>query len=74
MLSEIDLRDWIRSDPKPLYDVERDSYVEIAGDDPLVLFFHHVDGMYSYCQTLAGNVVHLAAWTMVKPLLKKEAE
>lgn len=74
MLSEVDLKDWIRTEAQPLYDVKRDSYIEIAGEDPMLLFFHHIDGMYSYCQTLAGDVVHLAAWTMVKPLLERNSK
>ena len=28
--------------------------------------FHHIDGMYSYCQDKQGNVVHLPAWTEVE--------
>ncbi len=70
MLSEVDLRDWIRLDPKPLYDVKRDSYVELREGDsnPLLLFFNHIDGMYSLCHTLAGEVVHIAAWSKVYPL------
>lgn len=31
-----------------------------------VLFFHHVDGMYSYCKDKDGNTVHLKAWTEVE--------
>jgi hypothetical protein len=30
------------------------------------LNFHHIDGMYSYCTTDSGKVVHVAAWTLVK--------
>ena len=28
--------------------------------------FHYVDGMYSYCKTVDGDVVHLPAWTEVE--------
>ena len=31
--------------------------------------FHHVDGMYSYCTDGKGNVIHLAAWTDVQPII-----
>lgn len=37
--------------------------VAYAGE---VLRFHHVDGMYSYCEDLDGNVLHPAAWTEVE--------
>jgi hypothetical protein len=30
------------------------------------LEFKHIDGMYSYCLTQEGNVVHLKAWTEVE--------
>lgn len=30
------------------------------------IFFDHIDGMYSYCQTEAGEVIHLAAWQEVE--------
>ena len=26
----------------------------------------NIDGMYSYCKTEAGDVIHLAAWTEVE--------
>lgn len=29
-------------------------------------WFGHIDGMYSYCKDMTGNVVHFAAWTKVK--------
>jgi len=31
-----------------------------------IIFFDHLDGMYSYCKTPAGKIVHMAAWTKVK--------
>ena len=31
-----------------------------------VLIFHHIDGMYSLCKNIAGEIVHLAAWTEVE--------
>jgi hypothetical protein len=27
--------------------------------------FHHIDGMYSYCHDMYGNVVHMPAWQEV---------
>ena len=31
-----------------------------------ILYFSHIDGMYSYCRTRAGLLVHPAAWTEVE--------
>ena len=31
-----------------------------------VVFFDHIDGMYSYCLDSNNNVVHLKAWTEVE--------
>ena len=31
-----------------------------------VLQFHHIDGMYSYCENENGDVVHLVAWAEVE--------
>ena len=28
--------------------------------------FGHIDGMYSFCKDIEGNIVHFAAWTKVK--------
>ncbi len=30
------------------------------------IWFDHLDGMYSYCLTEQGDVVHLVAWTDVE--------
>jgi hypothetical protein len=62
-----------------LYDVPRRSYVRLLEDgqappaapvlsDGQVVFFDHLDGMYSYCIDASGQVVHLAAWTEVEVL------
>lgn len=47
-----------------LYDVPRNTRVVLY--DGTVINFHHIDGMYSYCTTDSGDVVHLAAWTDVE--------
>mgnify|MGYP000346615090 CR=1 FL=1 len=31
-----------------------------------IIFFHHIDGMYSYCTDEQGNVIHLAAYIEVE--------
>ena len=59
-----------------LYNVPRKTWVRLYEDQqgPLghhnfllgdELFFDHVDGMYSYCKDVDGNIVHLPAWTEV---------
>lgn len=47
-----------------LYDVPRNSTIVLEGGEELE--FKHIDGMYSYCLTKEGNVVHLAAWADVQ--------
>ncbi len=61
-----------------LYDVPRKSYVKIIDDNiklPVdnflkkeysIVFFDHLDGMYSYCNDVENNIIHLAAWTEVE--------
>lgn len=62
-----------------LYDVPRDSYVKILEKDirvpPVhpkppklgdIIYFDHVDGMYSFCRDYNNNIIHLAAWTEVE--------
>jgi hypothetical protein len=36
-----------------------------------VLFFDHIDGMYSYCLNMKDQVIHLQAWAEVAPLVQK---
>lgn len=50
-----------------LYEVPRDTRIKV-GDTELT--FRSIDGMYSYCTTDDGGVVHLAAWTEVEVLEK----
>lgn len=67
-----------------LYKVPRNNRIKIIGDikvptsspqliEGQELNFHHIDGMYSYCTTDSGEVVHLAAWAEVE-LLSTEHE
>jgi hypothetical protein len=61
-----------------LYELARGDKFKIVDDDLKVpvahdevdlaaeYLFGHIDGMYSYCKDMTGNVVHFAAWTKVK--------
>ncbi len=69
MISEIDINDWEKQAPIPLYSVPNKSYVQV-GD--VTLFFDHIDGMYSYCMNAVNEVVHIAAFTEVVPLKRKD--
>ena len=44
------------------------SYIPPKGSE---LYFHHVDGMYSYCTTDSGGVIHLPAWVEVEIIKDK---
>ena len=68
MLSEIDLRDYEQLPLRELYKCKPRSYVMV---DDAVIFFDHIDGMYSYCKDMLGNVIHLTAWLEVIPLQRK---
>lgn len=50
-----------------LYELPRDKNIKIdkveCSDGSNYITFHHIDGMYSYCTTEKGGVVHLACWT-----------
>ena len=49
--------------------VDDDLKVPVAHDEvdlAAEYLFGHIDGMYSYCKDMTGNVVHFAAWTKVK--------
>lgn len=71
MLSEIDIQDYEQLPIRELYKARPRSYVMVPAWDNEVLFFDHIDGMYSYCLSLANEVVHLQAWAEVIPLVKK---
>lgn len=47
-----------------LYDIPKQSKIyEECSDESKYLIFNHLDGMYSYCETEKGNVIHLSAVT-----------
>jgi hypothetical protein len=35
-----------------------------------ILDFYHIDGMYSLCRNMKGEIVHLKAWTEVEIIQK----
>lgn len=67
MINEHDINDWHHLPPAPLYTVKPKTYIKWLDN---VLFFDHLDGMYSYCTTLDNEVVHLSASATVTPLEK----
>lgn len=69
MISEIDLQDYEQLPLRELYKCKPRSYVMV---DDAVIFFDHVDGMYSYCKDMLGNTIHLTAWLEVVPLQRKD--
>lgn len=76
MISEIDIADFDVLPARKLYKVRPRSYIKLpwmegTGIDE-VIFFDHVDGMYSYCVTMNNEVIHLSASAEVSPLVKKE--
>ena len=61
----------------PLYEVPRNTPIKVVkharvppGSSPVledeIIFFHHLDGMFSYCHNSEGKVVHLLAWQEVE--------
>ncbi len=62
----------MNEDTKKLYELPRNDiegtkiYVE-ASDGSSFIRFHHTDGMYSYCTTEKGGIVHLGAATELVP-------
>lgn len=54
-----------------LYEIPQESKIMCeTNDGSTFITFHHVDGMYSYCTTEKGGVIHLAATTPMKKLKK----
>ena len=47
-----------------LYDIPRHSRINVqVSDGSSYVIFDHIDGMYSYCKTEKGGLLHLAAGT-----------
>jgi hypothetical protein len=54
-----------------LFEVPKYSRIKVGG---MVLDFHHIDGMYSYCTDSEGNTHHIAAWADAEVLGPYEDE
>ena len=63
--------------PPKLHEVPDGTKIRVRGEikvppaAPLIevgeiLHFNHIDGMYSHCIDIHGNVVHLVAWADVE--------
>ena len=74
-MNNFNLSDYEQLPVRELYKVRPRSYVVVPDFDgtgiDAVLFFNNIDGMYSYCLNMKNEVVHLAAWAEVVPLVKK---
>ena len=69
-----------------LYTIKRNTWVRVVDDSistppasiPVgtndIVLVDHVDGMYSFCRNLDGEVVHLAAWTEVEVVTDEQVE
>jgi hypothetical protein len=54
-----------------LYDIPKGSTIKLkkgqkCSDGSTYITFDHIDGMYSYCVTENGGIIHLAASTALK--------
>ena len=53
-----------------LYELKRDKGIKIFNDSisdgSKYIVFGHIDGMYSYCTTEKGGIIHLSASTPLK--------
>jgi hypothetical protein len=78
MINEHDLADFERLPVVELYKVKPKSYIKLSwlpdDDENSIIFFDHLDGMYSFCLTAKNEVVHLHISSPVFPLKKNETE
>ena len=58
-----------------LHEVPRKRWVKITGVEGFdgIIFFDHIDGMYSLCTTVQDVVTHIGASTEVSVLSKSDA-
>jgi hypothetical protein len=75
MINEFDLADYEQLPLRELYKTKPRSYIKLpwmegTGIDE-VIFFDHIDGMYSYCLNMNNELLHISATAQVIPLVKK---
>jgi hypothetical protein len=52
-----------------LYDLPRNTYFTLVGDDSKeIFFFERIDGMYSFCRASSNQAVHFSATAEVELL------
>ena len=56
---------------KPLYQLPRGCYFKLDTSS-FILKLHHLDGAYSYCSDLQGNIHHIAGYCPVHQLSPDE--
>jgi len=71
MISEIDIADFDVLPVESLYKIPRETYIKLPISER-VFFFDHIDGAYSYCRDMFGDIAHISAFAMVHPLMKKD--
>lgn len=74
MINEFDLADYEQLPLRELYKTKPRSYIKLPwvdGMDGDIVFFDHIDGMYSYCLSMNNELIHLSAFAEVIPLVKK---
>jgi hypothetical protein len=64
-LYEVAEKSWVKivPDPKVITQVPPDAPPLSDGE---VIFFYHIDGMYSLCRKQDGTLCHLVAWQEVE--------
>jgi hypothetical protein len=55
----------VEEPPLKLFEVPNNTRIKLVATGEL-LTFEHLDGMYSFCLTDSGEVVHQAAWSEVE--------
>lgn len=72
MISDIDIKDWEKTEMKSqLWKIPRGTVVSTLCDAYEPFWFDHVDGAYSFCLRLNCEVFHPTAWTEVYVWSKK---